>query len=57
MADQMWFPDDIKEFLDSYSFKDKEEVYTNGSDLIPLFRVYQALEYYYQYKEEHNRAD
>lgn len=52
MSDQMWFPEDIKEFLDSYSFKDKEQVYTNGADLIPLFRVYQALEYYYQYKEE-----
>lgn len=46
MADMMKFPETIEEFLNSYSFKDKEEVYTNGSILIPLFRVEQGLERY-----------
>ncbi len=46
MADCMEFPKRIEEFLDDYSFKDKEEVYTNGSILIPLFRVKQGLEHY-----------
>ena len=46
MADMMNFPETIDEFLDSYAFKDKEEVYTNGSVLIPLFRVKQGLEHY-----------
>ena len=42
----MEFPKTITEFLHDYSFKDKEEVYTNGSELIQLFRVIQALEHY-----------
>ncbi len=46
MANCMEFPKRIEEFLDDYSFKDKEEVYTNGSILIPLFRVKQGLEHY-----------
>lgn len=31
------------DFLKSYAFKDKEEVYTNGAVLVPFFRVEQAL--------------
>lgn len=46
MADRMEFPKTMKEFIDSFSFKDKEEVYTNGAELIPVFRVEQALEHY-----------
>lgn len=50
--DQMAFPKTIKEFIDDYSFKDKEEIYTNGSQLIQTFRVEQALNHYYQpYKD------
>jgi len=46
MADCMNFPKTIIEFLHDYSFKDEEEIYTNGSKLIQVFRVIQALEYY-----------
>ena len=46
MADKMEFPKIMKEFIDSYSFKDEEKVYTNGSELMPVFRVEQALEHY-----------
>ena len=42
----MEFPKTIIEFLHDYSFKDEEEIYTNGSELIQVFRVIQALEYY-----------
>ncbi len=42
----MEFPKTIKEFLYNYSFKDEEEIYTNGSELIQIFRVIQALEHY-----------
>lgn len=31
----MTFPNTFKEFIEEYSFKDKKEIYTNGSDLIP----------------------
>ena len=47
-----YLPKDILDFLRFYSFKDEENIYTNGADLIPLFRVEQALEYYYGYKKE-----
>ena len=37
----MTFPETFDEFAETYSFKDKEELYTNGSDLISVFRVKQ----------------
>lgn len=46
MGEMMYFPDDPNEFLEQYSFKDKQEVYTNGAELIPVFRVKQMLEHY-----------
>ena len=42
----MTFPPTFEEFIDEYSFKDKEEIYTNGSELIPSFRVMQAWDHY-----------
>ena len=54
MADRMEFPNTMKEFIDSFSFKDSEEVYTNGAELIPVFRVEQGLEHYA--KEIRNNA-
>lgn len=46
MADIMEFPNTMKEFIESFSFKDSEEVYTNGAELIPVFRVEQGFEHY-----------
>ena len=46
MADMMSFPETIDEFINDYSFFDKEQIYTNGGRLIPVFRIYQALEHY-----------
>ncbi len=40
------FPKTITDFLKQNSFKDSDEVYTNGSELISVFRVIQALEHY-----------
>lgn len=54
MADKMKFTKTMKEFIDSYSFKDEEQIYTNGAELIPVFRVEQALEHYE--KEIRNKA-
>lgn len=48
MTDKMMFPERVEDFIDGYSFKDVEEIYTNGSRLIPTFRVEQALEHYGQ---------
>ena len=46
MGDVMNFPKEPKDFIESYSFRDTERVYTNGSELIPVFRVKQMLEHY-----------
>lgn len=46
MADCMDFPNTFKEFIEEYSFKDREEIYTNGSDLIQVFRVMQGYEHF-----------
>ena len=45
MSDCMIFPDDWRDFLRDYSFKDSAEVYTNGAELIPVFRVEQLIEH------------
>lgn len=41
----MEFPDTFDEFADSYGIVDREEIYTNGALLIPVFRVKQWLEH------------
>ena len=33
----------IIDFIIDYSFKDSQEVYTNGTILVPLFRVLDAI--------------
>lgn len=34
----------IIDFIIDYAFKDNKEVYTNGTILVPLFRVLDAIE-------------
>lgn len=51
MADCMTFPDTLDEFLEQYQFKDSEEIYTNGSMLIPVFRVKQWEKHTYRMRE------
>ena len=41
----MEFPPDWKDFLKGNSFKDLKEVYTNGSELIQVYRVEQLIEH------------
>ena len=45
MNDMMTFPETWEEYEKQYGFADDEEVYTNGSRLIPSFRVKQWLEH------------
>ena len=44
MNEQMEFPETFEKFAKEYGFKDDKEVYTNGSELIPVFRVKQWIE-------------
>ena len=42
---KMQFPDTFEEFIKSYSFIDDKEIHTNGSELIPTFRLKQWEEH------------
>ena len=39
------FPDTAEEFMEQYKIVDTEQVYTNGVELIPIFRMKQWLEH------------
>ena len=45
MGEQMEFPITFEDFAEEYGIKDYKEIYTNGDDLIPIFRVKQWLEH------------
>lgn len=44
-GEQMDFPNTFDEFAKDYGFKDKDEICTNGIELIPVYRVKQWLEH------------
>ena len=43
--EKMNFPATFQEFSEDYKIVDKEQIYTNGTALIPIFRVEQWLEH------------
>ena len=45
MGECMTFPATFEEFAESYKIVDKEQIYTNGTALIPIFRVKQWLDH------------
>ena len=45
MSDAMMFPETIEEFIDQYKLIDTDQIYTNGSELIQVFRVMQWVEH------------
>lgn len=47
MADCMAFPKTADEFIEQYKFTDTKQEYTNGAELMPVFRVKQMLEHYF----------
>ena len=47
MANCMAFPKTAEEFIEQYKFTDTKQEYTNGAELIPVFRVKQMLEHYF----------
>ena len=46
MGDMMTFPKRWEDFLHDYEFEDARRIYTNGSRLIPSFRVEEMMEHY-----------
>lgn len=45
MADCMEFPDTIEEFMEQYKVVDTEQVYSNSTEYVPIFRMNQWLEH------------
>lgn len=41
MADTMTFPKTLDEFMEECKIVDTEQVYTNGAELVPIFRIKQ----------------
>ena len=41
MPDTMSFPKTLDEFMEQYKIVDAEQVYTNGTELVPIFRIKQ----------------
>ena len=46
MGENMNYPENPVDFIKQYSFSDKQRVYTNGSELISVFRVGQMIDHY-----------
>lgn len=55
MCDAMEFPDTVDEFMESYKIVDSEQVYTNGSELIQIFRMKQWLDHVQPVQERKGR--
>ena len=47
MPDIMEFPKYWEDFIKDYSFKDDQHIYTNGSELISIYRVKQMVNHYF----------
>ena len=45
MANTMSFPQTIEEFMEQYKVVDTEQVYSNGVEFVPIFRIKQWLEH------------
>ena len=55
MSDIQTFPQTWQDFADDYTFNDYKEFYTNGIELIPLFRIEQMMGHYYDPVVAENR--
>lgn len=45
MVDTIAFPKTVDEFMEKYKIVDSDEVYTNGTELVPIFRMKQWFEH------------
>lgn len=44
-GDVMQFPNSVEDFMEKYKIVDTEHVYTNGTELVPIFRMKQWFEH------------
>ena len=45
MGDIMEFPETVEEFMEEYKMVDKHEIYSNGIEYVPIFRMKQWFEH------------
>lgn len=45
MSDCMHFPDTVEEFMEQYKMTDTKQVYSNGTEYVPIFRMEQWFEH------------
>ena len=45
MSDCMHFPDTVEEFMEQYKMTDTKQVYSNGIEYVPIFRMKQWFEH------------
>ena len=45
MSDCMHFPDTVEEFMEQYKMTDTKQVYSNGIEYVPVFRMKQWFEH------------
>lgn len=44
-GDIMEFPETVEEFMEEYKMVDKHEIYSNGTEYVPIFRMKQWFEH------------
>lgn len=44
MGEIMQFPETVEDFMQQYKITDTQQVYTNGTELVPIFRMKQWFE-------------
>lgn len=49
MGEIMQFPETVEEFMQQYKITDTQQVYTNGTELVPIFRMKQWFEAHKQH--------
>lgn len=50
MADRMTFPNTVEEFMEKYKIVDTYCVYTNGVEMVPIFRMQQWFDHVWQWR-------
>ena len=45
MPDMMDFPDTVEEFMEQYKVTDTKQIYSNGTEYVPIFRMQQWFDH------------
>lgn len=45
MPDVMDFPDTVEEFMEQYKVTDTKQIYSNGTEYVPIFRMQQWFDH------------